>query len=404
MAKSFDEAAREMICEVNRELIDARHAYYVLAKPTMTDAKYDQLEKDLADMVKAAPECQKYATVLYTVGSDMVHSSGRIRHTTPMLSLENRYTFEELQEWCSDYPDQMFVVEPKVDGASCSLLYLNHKLVKAVTRGDGQYGEDVTKQMAASGAVPLELDAKMFPSTPVEIRGEVFITTMQFDKLNAELEAEGDKPYASPRNLAAGSMKLLDLEEVKRRGLKFFVWQVDGLTEEYLTKRTLDVKFAHHPILYTTKLNPCFRQSIFSLASSAKELIDLIDTNIRKEREIVWHKGLGMQTDGVVIKLVSPDARKEAGVSGKYPAWACCFKFQNLSGTTTLRAVRWQTGRTGVVTPVGELDPVTLGGATITRVSLNNWSWMQEMGITHLPCQVELVRSGDVIPKIIRVV
>lgn len=402
--KTAEEAGREMIIEVNDELIAARHAYYVQSKPVMSDQDYDRLERSLAGMVEGMPQFRRLATVLYTVGSDMVHSSGRIRHITPMLSLENKYDFDELREWCLQFPDQQFIIEPKVDGASCSLLYLNRQLVKAVTRGDGLYGEDVTKQMAASGAVPLALPEAFFPATPVEIRGEVFISTQQFDKLNAELVTADEKPYASPRNLAAGSMKLLDLEAVKHRGLKFFVWQVEGVGQEYLEKRHLDAKYAHHAIQYVAKQCPQFPSPILVSAQDWQTVERLIDGQIRKEREVLWHRGLGMQTDGVVIKLVSPAGRKEAGAGSKLVNWAISFKYQNQSGRTTIRRIEWQTGRTGNLTPVGILDPLTLGGATISRVTLNNWSWMQELGITHLPCEIELIRSGDVIPKVVRVV
>lgn len=395
--KTAEEAGRDLIVQTNQELVDARHAYYVLSQPIMTDQQYDQLEKELASMVKAMPQFRKDASVLYTVGSDMVHTSGRIRHITPMLSLENKYDFEELLDWCKQFPDQHFVIEPKVDGASCSLLYLNRKLVKAVTRGDGQFGEDVTKQMAASGAVPLSLPENFYPDTPVEIRGEVFITTGQFDSLNKKLEDAGEKPYASPRNLAAGSMKLLDTEEVKKRGLRFFVWQVDGLSAEYLSKRSLDTRFAHHPITYVTKTILTFPQSIFSMATSSEQVISLIDGMIRKERDIMWTRGLGMQTDGVVIKLVNPEARKEAGAGQKFVNWGCAWKYPSEKQGTVLRDVIWQTGRTGSMTPVGVLDPINVGGAVVQRVNLNNYSFIQDLGI-ELGDEVLLHRGGEVIP------
>ena len=133
-------------------------------------------------------------------------------------------------------------------------------------------------------------------------------------------------------------------------------------------------------------------------------IVQAVDTTIKQEREAVWHNGIGMDTDGVVIKLVNPEARKKAGGGSKYANWAVSFKYQNQSGVTTLLDVIWQTGRTGRMTPVGVLEPIVLGGAQISRVNLNNWSWMQEIGITEIPCQVEIIRSGDVIPKVERVI
>jgi DNA ligase (NAD+) len=314
-----------------------------------------------------------------------------------MLSLENKYAFDELLEWCEQYPDQQFVIEPKVDGASVALHYLNRKLVKAVTRGDGLYGEDVTKQMAASGAVPLTLPVEFYPETPVEIRGEVFITVPQFDKLNKALEAEGEKPYASPRNLAAGSMKLLDLEEVKRRGLRMFVWQVDGIPQEYLEKRSASKEYAHQAIQYVVRTTSSFPQCILSVCTSPQEVINLIDKQIRKEREIVWLNGLGMQTDGVVIKLVSPSARKEAGVGSKYVNWGCAWKYPSEKKGTVLKDVIWQTGRTGNMTPVGILEPINVSGAMVSRVNLNNYSFIKDLGI-EIGDEVLIHRGGEVIP------
>lgn len=392
----FLAAAEKMIREINSELVEARHAYYVLAQPVMTDPQYDALEKQLAEMVKTVPQFRHLAPVLTSVGSDVTHQSGRIRHRTPMLSIENKYDFDALREWCEQFPGQQFVIEPKVDGASCSLHYLDRKLIKAVTRGDGQYGEDVTRQMAASGAVPLTLPEEFFPETLVEIRGEVFIRLGQFEKLNKELEAAGEKPYASPRNLAAGSMKLLDLEVVKHRGLKFFVWQVDGVPDSYLAKRSLNNEFAHHGILYVTRLLG-FPAAITSMIGDVDNLIAFIDTTVRKERETLWREGLGMETDGVVIKLANPQARRDAGVGSKVINWGCSFKFPSEQKGTVLRDVVWQTGRTGNLTPVAVLDPINLGGAVVTRCNLNNWSFIEQLGI-EIGDEVACKRGGEVIP------
>ena len=395
--RTFEEAGKGLILDTNNELINARHAYYALAQPIMTDAEYDRLERQLYDMVKGLPQFKSLATVLTTVGSDLVNTGGRIKHQTPMLSLENKYAFDELLEWLNQFPGQQFVIEPKVDGASCSLLYINRKLVKAVTRGDGQYGEDVTKQMAASGAVPLSLLEEFYPESPVEIRGEVFITLAQFDKLNKELEAEGEKPYASPRNLAAGSMKLLDLEAVKRRGLRMFVWEASGIPQDYLSKRSASKDYAHQSIQYVTRTNVCFPQSILSVCTCPKEVVNAIDNQIRKEREIVWLGGLGMQTDGVVIKLVNPSARKEAGVGSKYVNWGVAWKYPSEKKGTILKDVIWQTGRTGNMTPVGILEPINVSGAMIGRVNLNNYSFIKDLGV-EIGDEVLIHRGGEVIP------
>jgi DNA ligase (NAD+) len=395
--RPFEEAGKGLIISTNNELINARHAYYAQARPIMTDAEYDRMEQQLYDMVKGLPQFRSLATILTTVGSDMVNSGGRIKHRTPMLSLDKTYDFAELTSWLEQFPGQQFVIEPKVDGCSCSTIYINRKLIKAVTRGDGLFGEDVTKQMAASGAVPLTLPEEFYPETPVEIRGEVFIAVSQFDKLNKELEAEGEKPYASPRNLAAGSMKLLDLEAVRRRGLRMFVWEVNGIPQDYLSKRSASLDYCHQAIQYVTRTNPCFPQSILSVCCDPQGVVDAIDNQIRKEREIVWLGGLGMHTDGVVIKLVSPQARKEAGLGTRTPHWGLAWKYPSEKKGTVLKDVVWQTGRTGSLTPVGILDPINIGGAMVSRVNLNNYSFITELGIG-IGDEVLIKRGGEVIP------
>lgn len=393
-----DQAAQKLIQLVNNELVEARHSYYVLCQPTMTDAEYDAKERSLKEMVAAAPQFKSLAPVLTVVGSDLTRNATQVKHRSPMLSLENHYTFDLTQAWCSKFPaGTHFVLEPKVDGSSCSLTYLNRKLVKAVTRGNGVYGEDITAAMAASKAVPTTLPEEHFPATPVEIRGEVFMTVGQFNKINQELEANGDKPYVSPRNLASGTLKLKDMAEVARRGLRFFPWQVEGIPEEYLQTRQLSSRFAHHALMYVTRVCPVFPQSLLSIATSPEEVVEFLDNRLRKERELVWLQGLGMQTDGIVIKVDDPQLRAQLGVGEHYPNWGIAWKYPSEKRGTLLKSVTWQVGRTGVLTPVGELEPVNLGGSMVSRVSLNNATYIQELGI-EIGDEVLMSKGGEVIP------
>lgn len=359
----------------------------------MSDEEYDRLEKRLKELVKEHPEAAELATVLSKVGSDIKPLAGRIKHSTPMLSLENHYTLDELHGWLSKFPaETCFIVEPKVDGASCSLVYVDRKLVRALTRGDGESGEDVTAQMRASGAIPLELP-ETFPASKIEIRGEVFISQGQFDKINKTAV----KAFASPRNLASGTMKLLDLNEVKKRGLKFFVWQVEGIDEEHLKERNLSKNFSHHLISYVCSACPIFPQPDFSTFTDPKHLVDQIDTKLRIIRDTVWLKGRGINTDGLAIKVADPALRKELGGGSKYPNWACCFKYPAPQVETTLTGVEWFVGRTGNLTPVGLLEPVNVSGAIVSNVNLNNLSWIQGKEIK-IGDRVVIQRSGEVIP------
>ena len=400
MNKTAEELGKELIISVNNELIEARHSYYVDVTPIMTDAVYDAKEKDLKAMVGTMPQFAHLAPVLLTVGSDLTNESGRLKHMKQMLSLENLYSFDDVRNWCAEFPEgTTFAVEAKIDGASLSCHYINRKLLKAVTRGDGQFGEDVTKQMIASGAIPIVLPEAYFPETLIEVRGEVYMTQHQFDTINAGSE----KKYASPRNLAAGSMKLLDLEAVKARGLKFYPWQVDGLTDEYLTKKSLSSEFAHHSIKYFCSTVPGLPAPFASVFYTAETLVTAIDGYLKSYRDTVIHKGQGIGTDGYVIKIDSPQLRKEVGERTNSPRWARAWKYPSQLVETTLEGVTWFVGRSGNLTPVASVVPVNVSGAMVGNINLNNLSWIKEKGVK-IGDKVAISRGGEVIPYLNEVV
>lgn len=394
MAQSIEDASKELIIALNNELINARHHYYVSTTPIMTDAVYDMKEKDLRDMIAQCPEFRDLATVLTTIGTDLVNESGRVKHRAPMLSLENQYTFDNVEVFVDRFPDGTgFVVEPKIDGASLSCSYLNRQLVKAVTRGDGEYGEDVTRQMIASDAIEVTLNPEYYPETLIEVRGEVYMTTQQFDQINNDSE----KKYASPRNLAAGTMKLQDLAAVKARGLKFYPWEVTGIPADYLAKKHLSPDFAHHQIVYFSRTITKNFNPDFSVFHSAAEMNKALEGHLRIYRDTAMHKGRGIMTDGYVIKVVSPTLRKEVGVGSKCPNWACCFKYPSTLTETTLEAVTWFVGRSGGLTPVASVTPTNVSGAVVSNVNINNLSWIFEKGLK-IGDAVSIKRGGEVIP------
>ena len=400
---------KERIQALNNKLVECSHAYYVLNEPIVPDSEYDKLEKELKDLITLAPEHKSLATALNKVGSDLTPVSKRIRHSQKMLSLENKYTPEEVMEWVEGIrkitPNATFSIEPKVDGNSLAAIYKGRKLVQCLTRGDGESGEDVTLAMKASGALPLTLP-EGFPDH-LEVRGEVWMSNNQLEKLNQEQERLGKKTWASPRNLASGSMKLKDTEEVARRGLRFLPWDVFGLSNEQLTPHFLSADFKSHHLKHLERGAYFAQSQAYTYYLLQNLSLDGV-TNVLKEsgniREVVWHKNMSMPTDGIVIKVEDPAHRKMLGNDEKYPKWACAYKWQSLQSETTLLDVEWSISRQGKLSPVGLLEPVNLGGAIVTRVSLNNPTWMKEKGIIHLPCQVMVVRSGDVIPQIVSVV
>jgi DNA ligase (NAD+) len=259
--------------------------------------------------------------------------------------------------------------------------------------------------VATSGAVPLKLPEAFFPETLVEIRGEIWISTMRMEALNKEQEAQGKKGWVSPRNLAAGTLKLKDLAEVKRRGIKFMPWDVSGVPAEYLAKLHRDPRWSSHGLDYVHRAAGMAQPLLRSF--EGKVLLEGLENHIasmRKEREVMWHgPGFGMLTDGLVIKVEDPGMREELGEEARCPNWAVSYKFQDSRGITTLLDIQWSVSRNGKLTPVGILDPIVLNGASISRVNLNNPSYMEELGLS-LGCKVELLRSGDVIPIITKVV
>jgi DNA ligase (NAD+) len=385
---------KDLVLELNLKLVAARHAYYAEASPIMTDEEYDKVEQELKTLVLNEPDLKRYATVLTTVGSDLRDSANRVKHKTPMLSLENNFVIADIQNWMRSLPVGTNVcLEPKIDGLSLSLRFIDRKLVLATTRGDGEVGEDVTAQVFASPNIPKTLH-RDFPATPVEIRGEAFILDAVFQRLNAEAAAVGDKAYANTRNLAAGTLKLKNLKEVANRDLRIQPWEVHGLPDNPLgASKDLEYLATHNEVG-----KPSWRQAQLYRVSDPEMLPKAIE-DVRKIRETVWHKGLGMQTDGIVLKVENRDLRKKLGHGSKYPNWACCFKFQSLNGVTELKGIEWSGGRSGILTPVGLLEPINLGGSVISRVNLNNMSFIQNLGLS-LGCRVNIIKSGDVIPMV----
>lgn len=389
----MSEELKDKIIELNSQLATARHAYYVDSAPIVADSVYDALERELKTLVDENPDYAKYAYTLTTVGSDLRDDANRVKHKTLMLSLENKYTVDEIVAWMDDLPAGTVVaIEPKVDGLSLSLRYVNKKLVLATTRGDGEYGEDVTAQVFASPSIPKTLSDN-FPETPVEIRGEAFIIKTVFDKLNTEAEAIGDKVYANPRNLASGTLKLKNLKEVTKRDLRFHPWEVHGIPANKLGA-SKDLEFLHNNSKFG---EPGWRKPILTRITDSKQLAKAIH-ELGKEREY-WHSGLGMLTDGIVFKVEDKELRKKLGTGTKFPKHSCCFKFQSLQGVTKLLDVEWSSGRSGVLTPVGILEPINLGGSMISRVNLNNLSFIENLGLS-IGCDVQIVKSGDVIPTV----
>jgi DNA ligase (NAD+) len=368
---------------LNQRLEEARRAYYA-GDPIMSDAEYDALEAELKGLAKDAQP-----SVLTTVGTD---APGRIPHKHPMRSIENVYSIEEAVAWAK-IPVSSCSVSSKWDGVSCSLTYEQGVLVKAVTRGDGTAGESILDQVIASKAVPVHLEGTIYPL--LEIRGELVMRRSALEALNQEILAAGGKPYVSTRNLVAGTVKLKDMAEVAKRQIEFRSWEVIG--------EPGDLTINFHQWSSGVGMLKLITQYGFA------EPDDVLVTNAEQLKQEIESRIPGLSDpnqeigrDGIVIKVDSLLVRQQLGYGSKFANFQIAFKAQNAKTETVLKDVIWQVGRQGRLTPVGIVEPVVLAGATIERVTLNNLTWINEMGL-EIGSRVIIMRSGDVIPKIVEV-
>ena len=385
--------------QYNGKLEAARDAYYKKAAPIMTDAEYDAMEKHLKDIIARAPKLAKYATVLTTVGSDLT-SGGRVKHNRPMLSIENKYEKSEINDFYHTIPSGAMLLEPKRDGISCELRYRDGYLVQALTRGSGVEGEDITAQVKAVLSIPKTLlvqngrDAISFvrdPNLPadVEIRGELVMRKSELERINKLARKNGEKEYSSTRNLTAGTMKLKDIAEVAKREILFVPWEVVG--EDPILP---DSAYQRMQILQQHGFP---KYEGFLIAPEENTVAKVLDYVLEANKQS------DIYADGVVAKADSHKDRLKMGNGSKVANYQVCFKPQSASGTTYLRSIEWQVGRQGKLTPVATCDPVPLAGAMVTRATLNNITWIDTMGLK-LGAKVEMLRSGDVIPQIVKVI
>jgi len=384
---------KELVQMFNADLEAARDAYYKKAEPIMTDAEYDAMEKSLRNLITVFPGLAEFAPVLKTVGSDLT-SSGRIKHAVPMLSIENQYTEEDFtgqyDKWGANMP---VVLEPKFDGISVSILYLNGVLERALTRGDGTSGENITAAVKAVKSIPQTLPIDVFTSQ-CEIRGELVMANATLERINREAAAIGGKQYSSTRNLTAGTMKQRDMDIVASRDILLMPWDVLSVSAWKDGKQLLpDSRYERLLLLSEHGFEEPKGIRCFLRDAIIPALHILLKHN--KERAV--------NCDGVVMKVDSVTACKELGNGSKYTNWQTCFKPQSASGTTYLREIQWQVGRTGVISPVAKCDVVVLASANVTSASLNNITFIRKMGLK-LGAKVEMLRSGDVIPQIVRVI
>lgn len=375
------------------ELHEHNHRYYTLDAPVLSDYDFDQLLKKLEQLEAAHPEFFDPNSPTVRVGGAVTKNFETVNHRFPMLSLGNTYNLEELQEWILRVqklaPEATFVCELKYDGVAIGIQYVKGALTRAVTRGDGTQGDDITTNVRTIKSIPLQLNPP-FPED-FEIRGEIVLPHARFEDLNEQRQKEGLPLFANPRNCASGTLKLQDSAEVAKRGLDAYLYYV--LPEGILaTNHSESIALAGELGFKIPKTEDRFIAKCDSI-DTIMSFVEYWD---------VERKNLPFDIDGVVIKVNSYKAQEDLGFTAKSPRWATAFKFKAERMSTVLESVSYQVGRTGAITPVANLKPVWLGGTTVKRASLHNEDQMSALDL-HIGDVVYVEKGGEIIPKVVGV-
>ncbi|HFG1851309.1 TPA: NAD-dependent DNA ligase LigA [Vibrio cholerae] len=386
----------QKLTELRQILHEHGVRYYVEDAPTIPDAEYDRLMRELLELEAAHPELMSSDSPSLRVGGRPLDAFESVVHEIPMLSLDNSFDDSELDSFYRRMTDRIpavqhsaFCCEPKLDGLAVSLLYENGVLTRAATRGDGTTGENITENVRTIKSIPLRLQGADFP-TRLEVRGEVFMPKAGFEALNARALKKGEKQFVNPRNAAAGSLRQLDSKVTAQRPLAFYAYSVGVIeggelaTSHY--QRFLQLKGWGLPICPETKL-------VTSLAEVKAFYQDILQRR----------QSLAYEIDGVVIKVDDIQLQERLGFVARAPRWAIAYKFPAQEELTLLNDVEFQVGRTGAITPVAKLEPVFVGGVTVSNATLHNADEIERLGVM-VGDTVVIRRAGDVIPQIVSVV
>lgn len=384
-------SVKEQIEALRSELEQHNYNYYVLSAPTISDQEFDKKMKELQDLEAAHPEYYDPDSPTQRVGSDLSKEFEQVQHRYPMLSLGNTYSEEDVRDFYERTARSLnepfeIVAELKYDGTSISLWYEKGRLVRAVTRGDGTKGDDVTANVKTIRSVPLRLRGNDYPEE-VEIRGEVLLPWAEFDRLNKEREEQEEPLFANPRNAASGTLKQQNPAIVAARKLDAYLYYVLG---EHLPADT------HYGNLEAARRWGLKIPDVMKICHNLQDIFDYIhywDTE---------RKNLPVATDGIVLKVNSLRQQKNLGFTAKSPRWAIAYKFQAERAETRLNSVSFQVGRTGAITPVANLEPVLLAGTIVKRASLHNADIIEGLDL-HIGDQVYVEKGGEIIPKIVGV-
>jgi DNA ligase (NAD+) len=398
MANAGKDAGKTI--EALREKI-RRHEYlyYVLDQPKISDAEFDKLMRQLKDLEAEHPELLTEDSPTQRVGGKPREGFVKVRHSSPMLSLDNTYNEEELRDWerrvheLSGRSDVDYVCELKLDGMSLALIYEDGKLVRGITRGDGSVGEDVTLNVRTVRSIPLSIPKEQLKKAGIpadfEVRGELLMPTAAFRKLNEDREKNGLATFANPRNFTAGTVRQLDSSVTAQRRLDFFPYILLSNGRTY---------FERH-----WKTLNALQEAGFKVNSNRKLVHSMEDVWAFIQAWAGKRESLAYEIDGIVVKVDRTALQDELGFTGKAPRWAIAFKYAARAGITKLEDIRVQVGRTGKLTPVAMLAPVLIGGTTVRNATLHNMDEIERLGVK-IGDWVQVERGGDVIPKVAKVI
>lgn len=395
--KTLNPEQREIVTKMRTLITEVRkhnNAYYVMDAPSITDNEYDQLRLSLIELEERYPELTQSDSPTASVGDDPLPSFSQVEHDIPMLSLGNVFNKQDLSEFMRRVNDKLsdsdknptYEVELKLDGLAVSLKYHKGQFVRGVTRGDGQTGEDITQNVKTINNIPLVIE-EAFDIDVLEVRGEVLMPKAGFERLNREAKQSDGKVFANPRNAAAGSLRQLDPAVAANRPLAFYAYSVNQGLPEHISKQSEALAWL---------------KDLGFTVSAVKVMQGIDEVQTYYESVIESRSSLPYEIDGTVIKVDSLKLQSQLGHLSREPRWATAYKFPAETVMTKLNSIEWQVGRTGQITPVGKLEPVQVGGVTVSNVTLHNIGEIQRLDV-RAGDTVSVHRAGDVIPKVTRV-
>ena len=370
-----------------QKLINWAHAYYVEDNPIATDEEYDKLARVCLAFEQENPKLSHPNSPNKRVGGKVLQGFKKAKHLSRMWSQEDVFDTQELKDWIKRAHKVStkleFICEPKFDGASLNLIYENGVLKQAITRGDGEIGEDVTNNVKTIHSIPLQIEEKSL----LEVRGEIVIKKDDFEKINELRLQNNEQPFANPRNAASGSLRQLDPAVTAKRKLFFNAW---GVGENSLNhKKTSELMDSIYSLGFGKPPIQKLVQGVEEIEKTYYEIINLRD-------------GISMMLDGMVIKIDDIETQQELGFTVKFPRWSCAYKFPAVEKTTVVKDIIQQVGRTGVITPVAVVEPTLIDGSTVSRATLHNFDEIERLDLK-LNDEVIIIKSGDIIPKITKV-